>query len=313
MKTFMSVRAGLRSTKSLWGMVVFLLIVNLLFSLVLAFPLFQNLKDSFGQSYVGQRMAGGFDYLWWEQFRYGSQGVARSFSPSIVGRGAILDNLEYLVQMRFFNFPPGLLSLLLLYLLFRTFLAGGIISQLNGSPKKFSLRSFLQGAGAYFPRFALLMLMSWVFFYLIGRPLRGKFAALIKSVASGSYSEIPAFALGLLAGAVVLVLFLFIQMIFDYARIRTVLSDGKNVIVSFLRAVMFSLKNFGSTMGISYSLLVLNVILTIGYILIIERIPQPGFWGLLFAFLVQEIFISLIIFLRCWLYASQVHLYTLAK
>ena len=309
MRTFVSIRAGLGRTRGLWAMVVFLFLVNLFFSLALAVPLFQDLKDSFGQSHVGKDMARGFDYLWWEQFRYESKGVAETFSPSMIGRGAILDNLEYLLQLRFFGFPPLLLSLLVLYLLFRTLLTGGIISQLKSRSQNFSLVSFLQGAGTYFFRFALLMFMSWVFFYLVGGPLRGKLTALIKSVSARSYSEIPEFSLGLLAAAVVLVLFLFIQMIFDYARILTVLGDAKNVIASFLKAVTFSFKNFGSTMGISCTLLFFNAILTVGYIGIIERIPQSAFGGILLAFLVQELFVSLVIFLRCWLYASQFHLY----
>jgi hypothetical protein len=254
-------------------------------------------------------MASGFDYLWWEQFRYGSRGAAETFSPSMIGRGAVLENLEYWLHGRFMGFPTPLLSLLVLYLLVRTFLTGGIISQLKSRSQKFSFPSFFQGAGAYIFRFALLMLMSWVFFYLVGGPLRGKLTALIKSVSARSYSEIPEFSLGLLAAAAVLVLFLFIQMIFDYARILTVLSEGKNMIASSLKAVKFGITHLGSTMGISYTLLFFNVILTVVYIVIIEHIPQSAFWGILSAFLIQEIFISLVIFLRCWLYASQFHLY----
>ena len=116
MNAYISMRIGLGTIRGLWGMVVFLFFVNLLFSLALAVPLFQDLKNSFGTSYVGQTMANDFDYLWWEQSRYGSEGVTQTFSPSLMGKGAILENLEYLLHMRFPSFPPALLALLVLFL-----------------------------------------------------------------------------------------------------------------------------------------------------------------------------------------------------
>ena len=309
MNAYISMRIGLGTIRGLWGMVVFLFFVNLLFSLALAVPLFQDLKNSFGTSYVGQTMANDFDYLWWEQSRYGSEGVTQTFSPSLMGKGAILENLEYLLHMRFPSFPPALLALLVLYLLFRTFLTGGVISQLYSRSQKFSLSSFLQGAGMYFLPFFILMLASWFFFYLVGGPLRGKLSIFIKGVSARSYSELPGFWLGLLAGTVSLFLLLFIQMIFDYARIRTVLNYDRNKVASFLKALMFCFRKFGAAMSITYSFLFLNVVLSVCFIVIVERVPQSAFWGILSAFVIQEIFISLIIFLRCWLYSSQIHFY----
>ena len=309
MTALLSIRTGLGSIKRVWAMVVLFFIVNLLFSLPLALPLFHDLGESFGTSHVGQNMVEGFDYLWWEQFRYGSEGVSQTFSPSVIGKGAVLDNLENLLQMRFLSFPPALLALLAFYLLSRTFLTGGVISVLCDSPQRFSLRAFFHGAGRYFRSFFLLMLASWAFFYIVGGPLRGKFGELIANTSARSYSERPGFWLGILAGAVTLVLFLLIQMIFDYARIRTVLGPDQNPANSFLGALRFCRGRFKTTMGISYSFILLNSVLMACYIVIIEGLPQSALGGILFAFVIQELFIAIHIFLRCWLNASQVQLY----
>jgi hypothetical protein len=290
-------------------MVVFLFILNLLFSLVLAVPMYHILKDSFGQGETVEKMAEGFDYLWWEQFRYDSQGVAKTFSPSIIGKGALLDNWDSLLHMNFFNLPPMIVALILLYILFRTFLAGGILSVYKNSAEKFEMQKFLRGAGTYYLRFFLLMLFSWVFFYLIGGILYRKFVTILRNISSSSYSEIPSFYFGLLFSAIILILFLFVQMVFDYARIHVVLEDRRNVFSSFLKSLFFVLRHPGSAFGLYYLLFLVSVALAVVYSLVIGILPDSGFMGVLAGLIVQEIFIFGTIWIRCWLYAGQMELY----
>lgn len=309
MKAITSLKQGLRLTGRASRMVVFLFILNLLFSLVLAVPMYHILKDSFGQGETVEKMAEEFDYLWWEQFRYESQGVAKTFSPSIIGKGALLDNWDSLLHMNFFNLPPMIVALVFLYILFRTFLAGGILSIYKNSAEKFEIQKFLRGAGTYYFRFFLLMLFSWVFFYVIGGILNRKFVTILSNISSRSYSEIPSFYFGLLFSAIILVLFLLVQMVFDYARIHVVLEDRRNVFASFLKSMFFVLRHPGSTFGLYYLLLLASVALAVVYSLVIGILPDSGFPGVLAGLLVQEIFIFGTIWLRCWLYAGQMELF----
>jgi len=146
-------------------MVLLLFFVNLVFAMILAVPMYHSLKNSFGDSLVGESMAEGFDILWWEEYRDQSEGLDKTFTPSIIGKGAILNNLEGLILMTFFALPPEILILGFIYIIFRTFLAGGILSTLNINASKFSLKKFFGGAGTHFFRFFLVMLISWIFFF----------------------------------------------------------------------------------------------------------------------------------------------------
>jgi hypothetical protein len=254
-------------------------------------------------------MAEGFDYLWWEEYRDEAQGLEQTFVPSIIGKGAILNNLEGLIQLRIFDLPPVILIFGLLYIVMHTFLAGGILSQFKKRKAKFSLGDFFQGGGNHFFRFFLLMLFSWIFFLIIAQGVKGSFDSILSGIRETAFSEVVPFYWGLVFSAVVFFLFLFVQMVFDYGRIRIVEEDGRNVLTSLAGAFGFVFRHLGSTLGLFYLLFLVQIIFTFVYILIQGFIPQSSFWGVSLAFLSQQIFIFGLIWIRCWLYSSQMELY----
>jgi hypothetical protein len=309
MKAIINFMKGSTNTRKAARMILLLLIVNLAFSLVLALPMYHSLKDSFGDSLVGEQMAKGFDYLWWEEFRDEAEGLEKTFNPSIIGKGAILNNLEGLLMMRFLGLPPIVLLVGLLYIILHTFLAGGMLTILSPNEVKFSLGKFFRGAGSHFFRFFLLMLLSWLFFILFPFMSFGILGSILENVRENAFSEITPFYLGLVFNAVVLVLFLFIQMVFDYGRITVVLEESRNVLKATFRAFGFVFGHLGSTLGLFYLLFLVQVAVTLVYIFIQAHIPQSHFWGVLIAFLFQQMFIYSLIWVRCWLYSSQMELY----
>jgi hypothetical protein len=313
MKVFINLLKGFKKTGTFTRMIILLLVINLAFSLILAAPMYQSLKGSFSESIVGERMTDGFDYLWWEEYRDDAQGLEKTFTPSIIGKGAILNNLEGLVQLRVFDLPPVILIFGLLYIILHTFLAGGILSVYRNGDIKFSLRGFFQGAGAFFFRFFLLMLLSWAFFLVIGQGLKGGFDSILNGMKDTAFSEVTPFYLGLVFNAVILFLFLFIQMIFDYGRIRIVLEDSSNVLRSAAGAFGFVFRHLGSTLGLFYFMFLVQILFTLIYILVQGIIPESSFIGIALAFLSQQIFIFGLIWIRCWLYSSQMELYRYLK
>jgi hypothetical protein len=313
MKVLINFFKGFITTGKATRMIILLLVINLAFSLILAVPMYHSLKDSFGNSLVGDRMAEGFDYLWWEEYRDEAQGMEQTFTPSIIGKGAFLNNLEGLIQLRIFDLPPIVLVFGLFYIILHTFLAGGILSILRNSDHKFSLKKFFSGAGSQFVRFFLLMLISWVFFLIIGQAIKGGLDSILGGVRETAFSEITPFYLGLVFSAVVLFLFLFVQIVFDYGRIKIVLEDSPNILASTAGAFGFVFRHLGSTLGLFYLLFLVQIIFTLIYILIQGVIPQSSFLGVMGAFLFQQFFIFGLIWIRCWLYSSQMELYRYLK
>jgi hypothetical protein len=309
MKALINVLKGFKATKKQARMVILLFILNLAFSAILAVPMYHSLKKSFGDSLVGETMAKGFDMLWWEEYRDQSEGLEKTFTPSIIGKGAILNNLEGLILLTFFSLPPAVLIFGLIYIVFRTFLAGGILSIFNRISARFSLKDFFGGAGAHFLSFVLVMLLSWIFYFgVLGFLYRG-FGSIRNSVAQHSFSEITPFYLGLFFSVILLFVLFLLQMLFDYTRIQIVVDERHNILVAFRNALKFIVKHPGSTLALFYILVFVNVLVTLFYLLIQSLIPQNTALGVIFVFLIQQIFIFAIIFTRCWLYSGEMELY----
>ena len=309
MKALINALKGFKAAKKTARMVVLLFILNLAFSAILAVPMYHSLKDSFGDSLVGERMAQNFDMLWWEEFRDQSEGLEKSLTPSIIGKGAILNNLEGIILMTFAALPPAVLIFGLIYIIFRTFLAGGVLSTFNQSLDRFSLKKFFGGAGIHFFSFFLVMLLSWAFYFGVLGILHRGFDSIRNSVAQNSFSEITPFYLGLFFSMILLfVLFLF-QMLFDYTRIQIVVEKRTNILKALQDAIEFIVKHPGSTLALFYLLFSVNVLVTLLFLTIHSLIPQNTALNVILIFLIQQFFIFAVIFTRCWLYASEMELY----
>jgi hypothetical protein len=153
------------------------------------------------------------------------------------------------------------------------------------------------------------MLFSWFFFLIIAQGVKGSFDSILRGMRETAISEVAPFYWGLVFSAVVFFLFLFIQMVFDYGRIKIVEEDSGNILTSLAGAFGFVFRHLGSTLGLFYLLFLVQTILTLIYILIQGFIPESSFWGISLAFLFQQVFIFGLIWIRCWLYSSQMELY----
>lgn len=311
MRVFLNFIKGLKLVSSRSGvrLIIFLFSFNLIFSLILAVPMYQSLQSSLGDSLVGEQMTQGFDYLWWEEFRDEAQGLEKSFVPDLIGKGSLLMNLEALIQAKFASMPPQVLIFGIVYLLIHTLFAGGILHIFQMPQLKFSLKSFFSGAGIYFPRFMGIMLVSWIFFFGLIGIVRNWCNNLLGGAAQEAFSEVLPFYLGLGLNTLILFLFLFLHMTFDYARIRTVVEDKKNIFKTVFSAFGFVFQNLGPVLGLYFLIFGLNVAVSLLYILVQGIIPQNGTPEILLIFIWQQLFIFIIIWLRCWLYSSQLELY----
>jgi hypothetical protein len=153
------------------------------------------------------------------------------------------------------------------------------------------------------------VLFSWLFFLSIGIGVKGGLDSILSGIRETAFSEVTPFYVGLAFGAIVFFLFLFIQMVFDYGRIKIVLEESSNALTSGASAFGFVFRHLGSTLGLFYLLFLVQIVFTLIYILIQGFIPQSSFIGVVLAFLFQQIFIFGLIWIRCWLYSSQMELY----
>jgi len=308
MTSISNLSKGYTTVKTAGRLVIFLYLINLAFSLILAVPMHEAVKESLGRSQAGERMAKGFDYLWWEEFRDKSHGLAKTYGPTVFGRGALLNNLEGLVGMRLGTLPSAVLLTLIVYLTLHAFLAGGVLGSYAQESPEFGLRGFLGEAIQYFPSFLGLMLLSWAFFYIVMFILSARLSLLVERMSRTALTERAPFFAGLAVSLVVWVLIMFIQMVFDYARIRTVLEGRTGVFRAAWQGLALVVRHPLATLGLTYSLFIVTAIVSVAYVLLKETIVQSTAGGVLLAFALQQVFILALVGLRCWTYAGQLHL-----
>ena len=99
-------RRGLRRAAALWGLVVFLLVVNLATAAILAVPLAQTLRDDLANRAAADNMLYGFDYPWWSA--WADAHPETTFAPDIFGAGFAFKNLDLLLRGAL---PAGLFAL----------------------------------------------------------------------------------------------------------------------------------------------------------------------------------------------------------
>jgi hypothetical protein len=309
MKILINAVKGFRKTLQVKRLIIMLFLLNFLFALFLAVPMYHSLRNSFGDGLVSEKMLEGFDYLWWEEYRDQNDGLENTFNPGMIGGGALLINLENLTKMRFLSFPPLLLIFGFIYILFHTFLAGGVLAILNMENPSFSLKSFFSGAGHYFLPFVLYMLFFWFFLFFLVSPLNSWLTQVLSRISRNASSEILPFVLELIFSAVILFLILFIHMIFDYIRIKTVQFKKKAVFQNAVAGVKFVLKNFRSALGLYFLIVFSGVLLSFLYVFLASVIDQTNVLWIAAGFVVQQLFIFGIIWIRCWLYAGEIELH----
>src|ERR687891_1443873 len=102
-------------------------ILTTLVSVPLALVLREMIAQHLGSSLAGERAAAGVDYDWMQEFMDQATGVGVTFKPTIIGFGAVLDNLSAFLDNT--TRPLVVVSAAAAYIFLWLFLAGGILDR----------------------------------------------------------------------------------------------------------------------------------------------------------------------------------------
>ncbi|MBI1761493.1 MAG: hypothetical protein HYR56_08670, partial [Acidobacteria bacterium] len=263
-----------------------LLLGNLICIVPVALPVFALVQQSAQGHVVAQRLfANQLDAAWLIDF---VNNQFNGFSPASVG-----------LQM-------GLLLLVAgaLYLTANLFFTGGILAVFAGPVERFSLRQFCAGGGAYWWRFARLLLIALVFYglllvayFLASQPLN---KAAARATAAGPI-EIKRWLL-LLALALGCGL---INMVFDYARIRTVQHEARRMWRVTFAAWRFCLAYVWRTTCLYLLLAAFGLVLFGAFVWLRNAVPQASWLGVILAFGLGQLAIVARLWTRLALFAGQ--------
>jgi hypothetical protein len=318
---------GLRRAVKPLGLPLLLLATNIAFAAILAVPFEGLLETSFHETASATTMVRGFDFAWWSHWSDGQSGWAKAFGPAILGSGFAFKNVEALVggelpARLFVHETEGtprarphrgegldvlVLTLGLLYLVFQTFLAGGVLGVLRGSGS-FTLRGLLHGSGFYFGRMvriALVALLAHAALFGLNAPL----ARWADRQALEAASETIALAWSFGQKGLLLLGILFIHMLSCYAKVVTVMEERQSALLAFLSSIGFCLGHLRQTFGHYLAVAFLGVMLLLAWSLADGHWAVTGFRTQLVALLLAQALVFGRIVLRVGLFGGQVSLY----
>src|SRR5688572_17255093 len=138
--------------------------VTLLVALPLSLALRGMIETHLGRSLVAETVAAGTSHDWWQEFSAQASGLATTFVPSIIGFGAVLDNISSLLD----NLPLAatIVGATAAWMAIWSFLSGGVIDRLARDRATRS-HGFFTACGLHVWRFLRLGAAALVVYYVL--------------------------------------------------------------------------------------------------------------------------------------------------
>ena len=277
------IQTGWKHAWTQWRMAIVLYGVNLLAALIPALA-FRSAVSSLSSFPAVQALLAGFHFTTFAD-------ALRIYGKEVLG------------------IMPVLPWLMLAYLLFNTFLAGGIISSFCSMEMEFSGKAFFSTAAEFFLRFLRLLLLWAVVVIVVGGLSTAGIAAALFAVLNAAHSETTVVIAGLCGAVVLLVIVLYLVAIADYARIYIVANDEHRVRRTLLASTKFVAKNFAGVFAILFIPLVFFVIALAAYLIKEDWIGMSTVWTVLIVMVVQQVFTAFRMWLHIFVYASETALF----
>ena len=299
-------REGFRRVNRAPYVVMGMFFVTLMVALPLSLALRGMIEAQLGHSLIADSVAAGVNYDWWQEFSAQAAGLAKTFSPSLIGFGAVLDNITGLLD----NIPLAatISGATLAWLVIWSFLSGGVLDRF-ARDRPTRTAGFFAACGTHFWRFVRLGVIGWFFYAFLFGVLHGwifedAYPRLIRDLTV----ERTGFAIRLsgyvLFGAVLLAC----VMVFDFARVRIVVEDRRSALGALIAAVRFVRRHLGGVVML-YLLNGLAFLVLIGiYAVASPGAPRSGLHMLAVLFL-GELYILARHYLKLIFYASETALF----
>jgi hypothetical protein len=273
----------------------------------------QVFEDSLGPGLYRDKLEGRLDYDWYTLFTDRETGFASTFSPWVRGVGPFARTLERLLDGELTRLPGVIVSLGVLYILLNSFLLAAAVGSLALDPQGTSFREFFRNGGMFFGRFFRLAVLAILTFWLVGSWIVEPLSDLGEKLTNAALTDRGAFYWNLTRYLIVLVIFLLLNMLFDYAKIKIALEDRTSALVAFLSALKFCAAHFLISFGFYLLIVALGLVWVVLYAGIEWLLPQQGWLTILLAAIVQQLYMLGRLTVKLLFYSGQMQLYLSMK
>jgi hypothetical protein len=281
-------------------------VLTLLVSVPLTLALRGMLAQHLGSSMAADTAANGVNYDWMQEFADQASGLGVTFRPTIIGFGAVLDNLSAFIDNT--RRPLVIVAAASLYIVGWLFLAGGIIDRL-ARDRPTRAHGFFSASGVFFFRFLRLAAAQWIVYaFLFGSMHPWLFARLYPRMTHEVTVERTAFFARLTLYLVFGMLVAGCSMIFDYAKVRAVVEDRRSMLSAINSAVGFIGRNYAGAV----TLFVLNVLCFAAVVAVYALVaPGAGRTGVTMwiGFAIGQLYIVARLWVKVMFWASETALF----
>jgi hypothetical protein len=265
-------RDGWRRVFHAPAIVVGVLLMTILLALPLALTLRGVLQAHLGRSAMAETAADGVDFDWWQEFTSQASGLGATFTPSVIGFAAVLDNIGSVLD----GLPEILpiTAALVTYLAGWAFVSGAVIDR-YARQRKTRAHGFFAAGGVLFFRFLRLACVAGlVYWFLFAYVHDWLFGDWYPDLTRDMDTERRAFAVRATFYAIFGALLIVANIVFDYAKIRIVVEDRRSVLGGLAAALRMIARRPGATFGL-YALNALTFVVW----LVVWRVIAPGVTG----------------------------------
>ena len=306
MNAFAAWVEGIRRVNRAPAILIGVWALTLLVSLPLTLALRVMLAQHLGESLAADTAASGVNYDWMQEFGDQATGLGTTFKPTIIGFGAVLDNVSGFLDNT--PQPAAIVGAAAVYIVLWIFVAGGILDR-YARDRATRAYGFFAGAGEFFFRFLRLAVAQWaVYAVLFGALHPWLFDTLYPRVTREMTVERTAFAvrvgLYLVFGAAVAAG----TMLFDYAKVRAVVEDRRSMMGAIGAAAGFIRRNAGAAV----TLFLLNFAMFVAALAMYAAVaPGAGRAGLTMwlGLAVGQVYVLARLWIKLTFWASETALY----
>jgi hypothetical protein len=297
---------GVKRTVSAPAVLLGVFVLTCAMALPFAIALRGAIDAHLGASLAAGEAAAGVNHDWWQEFQGQAAGLATTFTPSVIGFAAVLDNISGVADARSPIAPIA--GALAAYLAVWTFVSGGIIDRL-ARQRPTRAHGFFSAGGVFFLRFLRLAVVAGLVYWFLFDAVHGwLFDALYERATRDVSVERTAFAWRVALYAVFGLLLVAANLLFDYARIRAVVEDRRSMLLALLASARFVYRHRRRVLG----LYAVNA-LVFAALVALWALAAPGAGGagvsMWLGFLLAQVYIVARLFLKLHFIASQTALF----
>jgi hypothetical protein len=297
---------GVRRVSRAPAILAGVLALTFLVALPLGLALRAMLSDHLGASLAARAAASSVNYDWWEEFSAQAQGVGTSFSPTILGFGAVLANLSAMLDNR--GQVPVVAAAGVAYVILWVFLAGGILDRYARN-RPLRANGFFSRCGAFFFRFLRLAAMALFAYWLLYAYVHAwLFTTVYPWVIRDFTVERSAFFVRVLLYLAFGSLLVACNVVFDYAKIRAVVEDRRSMIGALVAGLRFVARRPGKVAGLYILNGLMFLLVILAYAIVAPGAGGVG-WSLWFGLLVSQLYLLARLWVKLLFYASQTALF----